>query len=39
MMAEAALGEKTPEQAIADAETQINAIFEKWRDAGLVGCN
>jgi multiple sugar transport system substrate-binding protein len=39
MMAEAARGEKTPEQAIADAETQINAIFEKWRDAGLVGCN
>jgi multiple sugar transport system substrate-binding protein len=39
MMAESARGEKTPEQAIADAETQINAIFEKWRDAGLVGCN
>jgi len=39
MMAEAARGEKAPEQAIADAETQINAIFEKWRDAGLVGCN
>jgi len=39
MMAEAARGEKTPEQAIADAETQINAIFDKWREAGLVGCN
>jgi len=39
MMAEAARGEKTPEQAIADAETQINAIFDKWRAAGLVGCN
>jgi len=38
MMAEAARGEKTPEQAVADAETQINAIFNKWRDAGLVGC-
>lgn len=38
MMAEAARGEKTPEQALADAETQINAIFDKWRDAGLVGC-
>lgn len=38
MMAEAARGEKTPEQAVADAETQINAIFDKWRDAGLVGC-
>jgi len=39
MMAEAARGEKTPEQAIADAETQINAIFDKWRETGLVGCN
>jgi multiple sugar transport system substrate-binding protein len=38
MMAEAARGEKTPEEAVTDAETQINAIFEKWRDAGLVGC-
>jgi multiple sugar transport system substrate-binding protein len=38
MMAEAARGEKTPEEAVVDAETQINAIFEKWRDAGLVGC-
>jgi len=38
MMAEAARGEKAPEQAIADAETQINAIFDKWREAGLVGC-
>jgi multiple sugar transport system substrate-binding protein len=38
MMAEAARGEKTPEQAVADAETQINAIFDKWRAQGLVGC-
>jgi len=38
MMAEAARGEKTAEQAVADAETQINAIFDKWRDKGLVGC-
>ena len=38
MMAEAARGEKTPEQALADAETKINAIFAKWRDKGLVGC-
>jgi multiple sugar transport system substrate-binding protein len=38
MMAEAARGEKTPEQAVADAETEINAIFDKWREAGLVGC-
>lgn len=39
MMAEAALGEKTAEEAVADAEAQVNTIFEKWRDAGLVGCN
>lgn len=39
MMAEAARGEKTPEEALAEAETQINAIFDKWRDTGLVGCN
>lgn len=38
MMAEAARGDKTPEQAVTDAETQINAIFQKWRDKGLVGC-
>jgi multiple sugar transport system substrate-binding protein len=39
MMAEAARGEKTAEQAVADAEVQINAIFEKWRATGLVGCS
>jgi len=39
MMAEAARGEKTPEQALADAEVQINDIFDKWRADGLVGCD
>jgi multiple sugar transport system substrate-binding protein len=38
MMAEAARGDKTPEQAVADAETKINSIFQSWRDKGLVGC-
>jgi multiple sugar transport system substrate-binding protein len=38
MMGKAALGELTPEEAIAEAETQINTIFEKWRDKGFVGC-
>lgn len=38
MMGEAALGQKTPEEAVADAEAQINEIFEKWRARGLVGC-
>ena len=27
----------TPEEALADAETQINAIFDDWRGRGLVG--
>jgi multiple sugar transport system substrate-binding protein len=38
MMGRAALGELTPEEAVAEAETQINDIFNKWRDRGLVGC-
>lgn len=38
MMGQAALGELTPEEAVAQAETQINDIFAKWRDRGLVGC-
>ena len=37
MMAAAAKGDKTPKQAVADAETQIKAIFTKWREKGLVG--
>jgi multiple sugar transport system substrate-binding protein len=37
MMAAAAKGDKTPKQAVADAETQIKAIFTKWRQKGLVG--
>ena len=39
MMGKAALGELTPEEAVAEAEEQIEQIFEKWRDRGLVGCN
>jgi len=37
-MAQVARGEKTAEEAVAEAEGQVNAIFEKWRDQGLVGC-
>jgi multiple sugar transport system substrate-binding protein len=37
MMAKAARGEMTPEEAVADAEAQIVAIFDKWRAEGLVG--
>jgi multiple sugar transport system substrate-binding protein len=38
MMGQAALGEVTPEEAVAEAEAQINEIFDKWRERGLVGC-
>ncbi|HSM57076.1 MAG TPA: extracellular solute-binding protein [Candidatus Sulfomarinibacteraceae bacterium] len=38
MMGQAALGELTPEEAVAQAEEQINDIFDKWRDRGFVGC-
>jgi ABC-type glycerol-3-phosphate transport system substrate-binding protein len=37
MFAKAARGDATPSQAVAEAETQITAIFDKWRAAGLVG--
>ena len=38
MMGRAALGEVTPQQAIDEAEAQINDIFQNWRDRGFVGC-
>jgi multiple sugar transport system substrate-binding protein len=38
MMGQAALGELTPEEAVAQAEAQINDIFAKWRERGFVGC-
>jgi ABC-type glycerol-3-phosphate transport system substrate-binding protein len=37
MFAKAARGQLTPGQAVAEAEGQMNAIFEKWRARGLVG--
>ncbi|UQS24501.1 MULTISPECIES: ABC transporter substrate-binding protein [Amycolatopsis] len=37
MFARAARGEMTPQQSVAEAENQVNAIFAKWRAAGLVG--
>jgi len=36
MFARAARGEVSPQQAVADAEKQINPIFAKWRAQGLV---
>jgi multiple sugar transport system substrate-binding protein len=35
---QAALGELSPEDAVVELETQVNAIFDKWRERGLVGC-
>jgi ABC-type glycerol-3-phosphate transport system substrate-binding protein len=37
MMARAARGEQTAQESIAQAESEINAIFEKWRGEGLMG--
>jgi multiple sugar transport system substrate-binding protein len=37
MFAEAARGDKTPGQAVADAEAQIRAVYDEWRSKGLVG--
>jgi multiple sugar transport system substrate-binding protein len=37
MFARAARGEVSPQQAVADAETQIRPIFDQWRSRGLIG--
>lgn len=37
MMAAAAKGERSPKDAVADAEQQIKAIYATWRQKGLVG--
>jgi multiple sugar transport system substrate-binding protein len=37
MFAEAAQGTKSPADAVSDAEAQINAIFDEWRNRGLIG--
>jgi multiple sugar transport system substrate-binding protein len=37
MFAEVARGEKTPEQALADATARVEAIYQDWRDKGLIG--
>lgn len=37
MYAAAARGQKSPADAVADAEAQIKPIFEKWRKKGLLG--
>jgi multiple sugar transport system substrate-binding protein len=37
MLAMVARGEMNPEESVAQAEGQIRAIFDRWRDQGLVG--
>jgi multiple sugar transport system substrate-binding protein len=37
MFARAARGQQTPQQTVAQAETEIKSIFDKWRAKGLVG--
>lgn len=37
MMAKAAQGKLSSKDAVAEAETAIKTIFQKWRDRGLVG--
>jgi hypothetical protein len=36
MYAKAARGELSPQQSVAEAEKQINNIFQNWRSRGLV---
>lgn len=37
MMAQAACGDMTPEEAVADAEAKLEEIAQRWRDEGLMG--
>jgi ABC-type glycerol-3-phosphate transport system substrate-binding protein len=37
MYAQAARGDKSPQQAVADAHKQVEQIFAKWRSKGLIG--
>jgi hypothetical protein len=37
MMARAARGEQTAAESVAQAETEIKEIFERWKAEGLIG--
>jgi maltose-binding protein MalE len=37
MLARAARGKQSPQQAVATAEAQMKPIFDKWRKKGLIG--
>ncbi|HUW53666.1 MAG TPA: extracellular solute-binding protein [Rhodanobacter sp.] len=38
MMAQAALGKKTPAQAVKDTAAQVASIVAKWKAKGYIGC-
>jgi multiple sugar transport system substrate-binding protein len=37
MFAAAARGQKSPQEAVTDAEGQMKSIFENWKRRGLIG--
>ena len=37
MMAKAARGDLSPEQAVDQAAKQASAIYSRWRERGLIG--
>jgi multiple sugar transport system substrate-binding protein len=37
MLAKAARGERSPKEAVAEAESRIRPIFDRWRREGLIG--
>jgi hypothetical protein len=37
MYARAARGEQSPDESVAQAESQMQPIFAKWRKKGLIG--
>ncbi len=37
MLADAARGKRSPQEAVEQAESQMKAIFAKWRKRGLIG--
>jgi hypothetical protein len=37
MLARAARGKESPQEAVATAEGQMKPIFDKWRERGLIG--
>ncbi|MGH2537742.1 MAG: extracellular solute-binding protein, partial [Candidatus Promineifilaceae bacterium] len=38
MMGQVARGDLSAEEAVAEAHAQFEAIFQKWRDKGFIGC-